>query len=49
MSQRKISPEEVIQLCENRETDILTGFRDKEGNSIERKLVLNEEFKVKLI
>lgn len=49
MSQRKISPEEVIQLCENRETNILTGFRDKEGNSIERKLVLNEEFKVKLI
>ena len=49
ISQREISPEEVIQLCENKETDILTGFKDKDGNCIDRKLVLNEDFKVKLI
>lgn len=49
MLQREITPEEVIQLCETGETNILPGFKDKEGNYMEKKLVLNEDYKVKLI
>lgn len=49
MMGREISPEEAIQICEKGETDILSGFHDKDGNPLERKLTLNEEYKVKLI
>ena len=45
---RKISEEEAIQLCQNKETDVLTGFKKKDESAIERKLVINEEFKVVL-
>lgn len=49
MSGRKITPEEVLELCENKETKILSGFHDKDGNPMERKLILNDDFKIKLI
>lgn len=49
MSGRIITPEEAIELCEKKETPVLTGFHDKKGQSMERKLVLNDDFKVKLI
>lgn len=48
ISGRTISEDEVMQLCQNKETDVLTGFI-KDGVPFERKLVLNEEFKTKLI
>ena len=40
MSGRSITPEEAIELCEKKETPVLTGFRDKNGQPMERKLVL---------
>ena len=46
---RRITPEEVSILCENKETKILSGFRDKEGNTFERKLCIDESFKVRAI
>lgn len=49
MSGRDISPEEAIELCLKKETSILSGFRDKSGHPMERKLILNEDFKVKLV
>ena len=49
MSGRSITPEEAIELCEKKETPVLTGFRDKNGQPMERKLVLNDDFKIKLI
>lgn len=49
IAQREISPEEVISLCEKKETEMLSGFKDKEGNQIERKLLLTEDFNVKLL
>lgn len=44
-----ITPEEAIELCEKKETPVLTGFHDKNGQPMERKLVLNDDFKIKLI
>lgn len=32
MSGRSITPEEAIELCEKKETPVLTGFHDKTGN-----------------
>ena len=49
MSGRIITPEEAIELCEKKETPVLIGFHDKNGQPMERKLVLNDDFKVKLI
>lgn len=49
MSGRSITPEEAIELCEKKETPVLTGFHDKNGQPMERKLVLNDDFKIKLI
>ena len=46
---RQITIEEAVELIENKETKLLSGFHDKEGNLIERKLILNEELKVKLV
>ena len=46
---RIITPEEVVELIENKETKSLAGFTDKEGNAIERKLIINDDFKVKLV
>ena len=40
MSGRSITPEEAIELCEKKETPVLTGFRDKNGQPMERKLSL---------
>jgi len=48
MSGRLITEDEVIQLCQNKETDVLTGFMN-DGVPFERKLVLNDDFKVKLV
>ena len=44
---RAISEEEAIQLCQDKETSILTGFV-KDGVTMERKLVIGEGFKVVL-
>ena len=49
MSGRSITHEEAIELCEKKETPVLTGFHDKNGQPMERKLVLNDDFKIKLI
>lgn len=49
ISGRSISPDEAVELCMNKETGILSGFRDKEGNPLERKLIINEDCKVKMI
>lgn len=46
---RNISPEEAIELCNNKETGILSGFHDKSGNPLERKLIMNEEYKIKVV
>lgn len=45
MSGRSITPEEAIELCEKKETPVLTGFHDKNGQPMERKLVLNDDLK----
>lgn len=49
ISGRNISVEEAITLCQDKETEILSGFKDKEGNLIDRKLIVNEDFNVKLV
>lgn len=48
MSGRKITQSEAIQLCEKGETNILN-FKSKDGNTYERKLILTDDFKVKMI
>lgn len=42
MGFRKISPEEVIQLCENKATDVLDGFKKKD-KTYSARLILNDE------
>lgn len=49
ISGRAITEDEAIQLCESKETPILSGFKTKEGGAMERKLIINEDFKVKLV
>ena len=49
ISGRNIGIEEVVALCQNKETEVLSGFKDKEGNSIDGKLIVNDDFKVKLV
>lgn len=49
MSGRPITPDEAIELCEQGETAILSGFHDKNGQLIDRKLILNDDFKVKIV
>lgn len=49
ISGRNIGIEEVVALCQNKETEVLSGFKDKEGNLIDRKLIVNNDFKVKLV
>lgn len=49
MSGRTITPEDAKTLCEEKETAVLAGFRDKDGNEMQRKLILNEDFNVKLV
>jgi len=46
---RTITKEEAELLCKEKETPILTGFTKKDGTPIEGKLVIGEDFKVKLI
>jgi hypothetical protein len=46
---RNITVDEVLLLCENKETGVLSGFRDKEGNPMERKIIIDESFNVKTI
>jgi len=48
-SGRLISKEEASQLCKEKETPILSGFKKKDGTPIEGKLVIGEDFKVKLV
>lgn len=48
-SGRLISAEEAILLCQNKETDVLSGFKKKDGTPIEGKLIINEEFKIILV
>jgi len=48
-SGRAITKEEATQLCQDKETPILTGFTKKDGTPIEGKLVIGEDFKVKLV
>lgn len=45
---RKISTDEAIQLCRDKQTPVLDGFWGKNG-SFSRKLILNDDFKVKLV
>lgn len=45
---RKISEDEAVLLCENKQTPPLSGFITKQGDMIEKKLTLNSEFKVLL-
>lgn len=45
---REISTEEAIELCQNKETSVLS-FHDKNGQLLERKLIINDDYKVKLI
>jgi ssDNA-binding Zn-finger/Zn-ribbon topoisomerase 1 len=49
IGRREITPEEAIELCQNKITPTLTGFKGKEGGSYDRKLTINEEFKVVMI
>lgn len=46
---RRITPEEAIFLCSKGETPILTGFRNKDGEMIDRKLIINEDNKIKAV
>lgn len=46
---RNITPEEAIELCNHKETGVLSGFHDKLGNPLERKLIINEDYKVKIV
>ena len=41
----------IMELCDRTLTEppVLTGFHDKNGQPMERKLVLNDDFKIKLI
>lgn len=48
-SGRTITKEEATQLCQDKETPILTGFTKRDGTPIEGKLIIGEDFKVKLI
>jgi hypothetical protein len=48
ISRREITPQEAIALCENKITPTLKGFKNKDG-SFERKLTINEDFKVIMI
>lgn len=45
---RSISLQEALSLCENKETDILSGFYTK-GELVHKKLIINDVFKVKLV
>ncbi|GHT53686.1 DNA topoisomerase I [Bacteroidia bacterium] len=46
---RQISAEEAITLCQKKETPILSGFKNKEGETYDRKLIINEEYKIKIV
>ncbi|MDR1364778.1 MAG: topoisomerase C-terminal repeat-containing protein [Oscillospiraceae bacterium] len=46
---RTINPSEVWKLCENGQTEILDGFKTKDGKKYSGKLVLVDDFKAKVI
>lgn len=47
---RKITPEEVKQLCENGGTEVLDGFKNKDkSKTFSGQLMLSEDFQVKLL
>lgn len=45
---RKITENEVIELCEKKETSLLS-FQNKSGEVYQKKLILNNDFKVKMV
>ena len=49
MSGKEITPEIVTELCENKETSILEGFKTKGEDEYEGKLILSDDMQVKLI
>ena len=47
---RKISPEEVKQLCENKATEILEGFKNKDkSKTFSGQLILSDDYQVKIL
>lgn len=46
MSGRKITPNEVAELCLNRYTSTLSGFHSKNGEPFDGKLIISDNFKV---
>jgi DNA topoisomerase-3 len=48
IGRRDITPEEVIELCKNKVTETLKGFK-KEGREFDGKLMINDDFKVVII
>lgn len=48
-SGRAITKEEATQLCRDKETPVLTGFTKRDGTPREGKLVISEDFKIKLV
>lgn len=47
---RKITPEEVKQLCENKATEVLTGFKNKDkSKTFSGQLILSDDFQVKIL
>lgn len=48
-SGRAITKEEATQLCQDKETPILTGFTKRDGTPREGKLVIGDDFKIKLV
>lgn len=47
---RKITPEEVKELCENKATQVLTGFKNKDkSKSFSGQLILSDDFQVKIL
>lgn len=50
MNYRTITPEEVQQLCENKATDILDGFKTKDkSKTYSGRLIINDDFQVSIL
>lgn len=47
---RKITPEEVRQLCENKTTEVLQGFKNKDkSKTFSGQLILSDDYQVKIL
>ena len=46
---KKITQDIVVQLCTEKETKIMKGFKTKTGEPLERKLILSPDFRVEII